>query len=101
MDLQTYAAAFKPAVIDIPRISTFEGSIPADYELVEFEKGTDPEEEGLVLYGFDELYTMGFKKPQHCFMRLSDGDSGMFRCTWNHKAIDDFTALNLAPGSLS
>ena len=85
MDLQTYAAAFKPAVIDIPKVSTFEGSIPADYELVEYE------EEGLVLYGFDELYTMGFKKPQHCFMRLSDGD----------KAIDDFTALNLAPGSLS
>jgi hypothetical protein len=91
MNLQTYAAAFKPAIIDILRISTFKGSIPADYELVEYEKGTDPEEEGLVLYGFDELYTMGFKKPQHCFMRLSDGD----------KAIDDFTALNLAPGSLS
>ena len=75
----------------IENINTFRGSRPAGFDLVEYEKGTDPEEEGLVLYGFDELYTMGFKKPQHCFMRLSDGD----------KAIDDFTALNLAPGSLS
>ena len=42
------------AIIEI-NINEFEGSIPSGYDLVEYEKGTDPLESGVVLYGFDEV----------------------------------------------
>lgn len=50
-------------------IDSFEGSIPAGYDLVEYEKGENPLLEGMVLYGFDEVETMGCVNPQHAFVK--------------------------------
>tara|TARA_R110000751_G_scaffold183711_2_gene290336 strand:- start:300 stop:569 length:270 start_codon:yes stop_codon:yes gene_type:complete len=54
-------------------INTFKGSIDGD--LVIYEKGGDPEE-GLVLYGFDEvgLFDNEFKAPQYCFLKGAEDD---------------------------
>ena len=41
----------------IENINTFRGSRPAGFDLVEYEKGTDPMD-GFVLYGFDEIGMM-------------------------------------------
>jgi len=36
--------------------------------MVEFEANSDPIEDGIVLYGFDEVGMGGFKDPQHAFV---------------------------------
>jgi len=71
MDYELYAKTFKPEIIEIPNIDTFEGTMPTGYELIEYQEGTDPEENGMVLYGFDEIYMFAdlFSKPKHCFVR--------------------------------
>ena len=56
-------------VIEV-NLNTFSGSIPSGFDLVEYEKGTDPLESGVVLYGFDEVGTF-FDKPKHCFLHAS------------------------------
>jgi len=58
----------KLETILIEDINTFQGDMPAGFDLVEYEKGTDPMD-GYVLYGFDELYMMvPASKAAHCFM---------------------------------
>jgi len=59
------------SVILIKNINTFEGSIPAGYDLVEYELNEDPMEDGCVLYGFDEVASMGFVSPQHAFVNVN------------------------------
>jgi hypothetical protein len=56
------------AVIEIPSIAEYTGGIPAGYDLVEYEAGTDPYQEGMVLYGFDEVGMFEFNCPQHAFV---------------------------------
>jgi hypothetical protein len=52
----------------IEDINTFRGSRPAGFDLIEYEKGTDPMD-GFVLYGFDEIGMMvPPSKAAHCFM---------------------------------
>ena len=52
----------------IEDINTYQGDCPNGWDLVEYEKGTDPMD-GFVLYGFDELYMMvPPSKAAHCFM---------------------------------
>ena len=91
MDYQLHADTFKPEIIEIPNIDTFEGTMPTGYELVEYQKGTNPMDYGLVLYGFDELYMFGFTNPQHCFVRQSIANP----------LIDAHENLYLEPGSLA
>ena len=91
MDYELYAKTFNPAVIEIPNIDTFKGTMPDDYELIEYQEGTDPEENGCVLYGFDEIYMFGFSKPKHCFVRQSIANP----------LIDAHENLHLEPGSLA
>lgn len=58
----------KLETILIEDINTYQGDCPAGWDLVEYEKGTDPLD-GYVLYGFDELYMMVHpSKAAHCFM---------------------------------
>jgi len=60
-------------MIPIPNIYKFEGSIPAGYDLVVYERGTDPAD-GAVLYGFDEIgmyRSLGIKYPVYCFLKLA------------------------------
>ena len=52
-------------------INTYQGSIPNAHEMVEFEANSDPIEDGIVLYGFDEVGMGGFKDPQHAFVPFS------------------------------
>lgn len=52
-------------------MNTFTGSIPAGYELVEYEKGADPELDGVTLMGFDEVGSF-FKNGSHAFIRFTD-----------------------------
>lgn len=56
------------SVIMIEDINKFEGKIPAEHDLVCYEKGSDPME-GLVLYGFDEvgMFDAEFKNPVYAF----------------------------------
>ncbi len=54
-------------VIEIPSIENYTGGIPAGYDLVEYEAGTDPMQEGMVLYGFDEIGMFEFDCPKHAF----------------------------------
>ena len=89
MDYQLFADTFKPEVIEIPNIDTFEGTMPTGYELVEYQKDTNPMDYGLVLYGFDELYMFGFSKPKHCFIKQGHAD----KMIGKHE--------ELAPGSLA
>ncbi len=56
-------------VIEIPSIENYIGAIPTGYDLVEYENGTDPMEEGLVLYGFDEVGMFEFDCPKHAFCK--------------------------------
>jgi len=49
-------------------INDYVGSIPHLHEMVEFEKGSDPINDGIVLYGFDEIGLGGFKDPQHAMV---------------------------------
>ena len=61
-------------IIPIPDIYKYEGSIPAGYELVVFEKNTNPSLKGFVLYGFDEIgdyRSYGIRNPQYCFLKIS------------------------------
>ena len=62
---------YKSDVIEIPNIDTFKGYIPIGYDLVEYEKGTNPEMDGMVLHGFDEINMdeFGFKNPEYCFIK--------------------------------
>jgi len=50
-------------------LNTFSGSAPVGFDLVEYEKGTDPLD-GCVLYGYDEGGTF-FPKGIHCFMKIN------------------------------
>ena len=50
-------------------MNTFTGSIPAGFELVEYETGTDPLD-GCVLMGFDEVGAF-FRNGSHCFLKIS------------------------------
>ena len=50
-------------------IDSFEGYIPVGYDLVEYEKGENPLLEGTILYGFDEVGSMGYENPQHAFVK--------------------------------
>tara|TARA_B100000902_G_C27246491_1_gene882919 strand:- start:675 stop:884 length:210 start_codon:yes stop_codon:yes gene_type:complete len=56
---------YKTKTVDI-NIDTYQGVIQGD--LIVYEKGENPDE-GLVLYGFDEvgLFDHEFKKPQYAF----------------------------------
>ena len=63
------------SVILIKDINTYEGAIPSGYDLVEYDYGQSPEEDSLVLYGFDEVGSFGFKRPQHAFVSLELDDS--------------------------
>lgn len=56
-------------VIEI-NMNTFRGSIPAGFDLVEYEKGTDPLD-GAVLYGFDEVGMFFSNNAAHCFLKVS------------------------------
>ena len=47
-------------------LNTFSGTIPSGFDLVEYEKGTDPLD-GCVLMGFDEV-GMFFPRGIHCFI---------------------------------
>lgn len=68
----TEVAAFETVnedkIIKIPNIDSFVGDIPNGYDLVEYAKGTNPEE-GLCLYGFDELGMFGLYNPQYAFVK--------------------------------
>ena len=55
----------------IDNIHLFCGVIPAGFDLIEYERGTDPVEDGLVLYGFDEVAMFDFANPKHAFVRIS------------------------------
>ena len=49
-------------------MESFQGSIPSGFDLVEYEKGTDPMA-GFVLYGFDEVGMMvSPSKAAHAFI---------------------------------
>jgi len=65
---------YNKSVILIKNINTFEGSIPVGYDFIEYEKDEDPESEGMVLYGFDEVETMGFVNPQYAFVKIDPMD---------------------------
>jgi len=65
---------YNKSVILIKNINTFEGSIPVGYDLVEYEKGENPLLEGMMLYGFDEVESMGYKNPQHAFVKIDPMD---------------------------
>jgi len=51
-------------------IDSFEGSIPVGYDLVEYEKGENPLLEGMVLYGFDEVESMGYQTHNTLLLKL-------------------------------
>ena len=53
-------------VIEIPSIENYTGGIPAGYDLVEYEAGTDPLD-GFCLLGFDEL-GMFCENPRYAFV---------------------------------
>jgi len=56
----------------IDNIHLFTGVIPAGFDLIEYERGTDPVDDGLVLYGFDEVGCLNeFDRPEHAFVRIS------------------------------
>lgn len=59
-------------VIEIPNIYAYKGGIPAGYDLVEYEAGADPED-GMVLYGFDEVGMFGLANPKYAFVNLELG----------------------------
>ena len=50
--------------------NTFEGIVPTGYDIVVYEKNEDPND-GLVLYGFDELgmFEEEFNSPCYCFLK--------------------------------
>ena len=58
----------KTEIIEI-NMNTFTGSIPAGFELVEYETGTDPLD-GCVLLGFDEVVAF-FRNGSHCLLKIS------------------------------
>lgn len=60
---------FSIDVLPIDDISTYKGFIPSGYDLVEYEKDTDPVE-GMVLYGFDEVGISQLSKPEYAFVKL-------------------------------
>jgi len=64
----------RQSVILIKDINTYEGDIPSGYDLVEYDYGQSPEENSLVLYGFDEVGSFGFKRPKHAFVSLELDD---------------------------
>jgi|TARA_R110000796_G_scaffold80494_3_gene178214 hypothetical protein len=57
-------------IIHIQNIHSFIGSVPDGYDLVEFEKGTEPDD-GFLLYGFDEVGLSGLKPAlvAHAFIK--------------------------------
>mgnify|MGYP000707336252 CR=1 FL=1 len=68
------------AVIEIPSIAEYTGGIPAGYDLVEYEAGTDPYQEGMVLYGFDEVGMFELKE-------IYVGKSGKYSLRTDSKTI--------------
>ena len=52
-------------------METFSGGIPSGFELVEYEEGTDPVENGMILYGFDEV-GMFCENPRHAFVSFGE-----------------------------
>ena len=60
---------FSIDVIPIDDINTYEGFIPAGYDLIEYEDGTDPVD-GIVLYGFDEVGFTAVPNAKHAFVKL-------------------------------
>ena len=56
-----------PCVHQVVRSVIFHG-IDFPRNLVEYEAGTDPYQEGMVLYGFDEVGMFEFNCPQHAFV---------------------------------
>ena len=60
----------KAQIQHIPNINTFEGMIPSGFDLVEYVSGTDPVEEGMVLYGFDEIGMFGLPNVKHAFVKF-------------------------------
>mgnify|MGYP006079464033 CR=1 FL=1 len=69
--MSTFTEETVVAVIEIPSIAEYTGGIPVGYDLVEYEAGTDPYQEGLVLYGFDEVGMFEFNCPQHAFVNMT------------------------------
>jgi len=53
------------------KMETFSGGIPSGFELVEYEEGTDPVENGMILYGFDEV-GMFCENPRHAFVSFGE-----------------------------
>jgi len=53
-------------------METFKGGIPTGWEMVEYEQGTDPVEDGLVLLDFSEAGMFGFRNPQHAFISFGE-----------------------------
>ena len=64
----------KQQIILIKDINTYKGGIPCGYELVEYERGESVENDSLILYGFDEIGSFGFKRPQHAFVNFGGSD---------------------------
>ena len=54
----------------IENINTFVGSIPAGFDLVEYDAGSCPLDDGMCLYGFDEVGMFGFKQPKYAFVKI-------------------------------
>jgi hypothetical protein len=72
MSTLNYDVSFDIKHID--DISTYKGFIPSGYDLIEYEKDTDPVE-GTVLYGFDEIglaVSWGeVKNPAYAFIKAN------------------------------
>ena len=51
-------------------IHAYVGTYPTGYDLVEYEKGTCPIDDGYVLYGFDEIGLMVETNAQHAFVKI-------------------------------
>ena len=49
-------------------MNTFTGSIPAGFELIEFQPGTDPLD-GITIMGFDEVGSF-ITNGSHCFVKF-------------------------------
>ena len=59
----------KTEIINV-NLNTFSGTIPSGFDLVEYEKGTCPIDDGYVLYGFDEIGLMVETNAQHAFVKI-------------------------------
>jgi hypothetical protein len=59
----------KTEIIEV-NLNAFKGTIPPGFDLVEYERGTDPLHDGYCLHGFHEV-GMFFPRGIHCFMKIN------------------------------